>query len=68
MEMKREVLHEEMMATLSEMKNGRAADEEEIRVELVKFAGPTDKEEIRRWINGVIETGRVPEIVKGSLV
>ena len=68
MEMKREVSHEEMMATLSEMKNGRAADEEDIRVELIKFAGPTVKEEIRRWINEVIETGRVPEIAKGSLV
>jgi len=67
-EMKREVTEVEMMAALKEMKNGRAADDEGIRVEMLKFAGPTVREQIRRWVNGVIETGRVPEIVKGSVV
>ena len=52
-EMSREVTLEEMREALKEMKNGRAPDGSDVKVELLKYAGEGFQEVIRTWINKV---------------
>ena len=67
-EMSKLVTLEEMDKALTGMKNGRAPDEHEVRVELIKYAGPRFKRLVLEWINEVIQEGNVPEDIKGSVV
>ena len=67
-EVGREVTMEEMKMVLRDMKNGRAPDGGGIKVELLKKAHGKIHGMILDWINVILEGGKIPYDMKGSVI
>ena len=67
-EVGRKVAMEEMKLILRNMKNGRAPDGGGIKVELLKKAHSKIHGMILDWINVILEVGKVPYDMEGSVI